>query len=51
MSKSTHGGARKGAGAKKKEPTKTIAFRVKESKAEVLKVKIKALLRKEDSGK
>lgn len=46
MSKSTHGGARKGAGAKKKEPTKTIAFRVKLDKAEMLTVKIKALIKR-----
>lgn len=27
--KSTHGGARPGSGAKKKEPTKTLSYRVK----------------------
>ena len=39
------GGARKGAGRKKKLPTKTISVRVPLEKYEELKAKIKALVK------
>ena len=46
MKSKNHGGKRKGSGAKPKynEPTKTIAFRVPESKITEVKTAIKELL-------
>ena len=44
MSKPTHGGSRKGAGRPKKEPTKTLSYRVPEKKAKVIHLKVKELI-------
>lgn len=48
--KNTHGGARKGSGAKPKggEPTTTIAFRVPISKADEIKELVKSKLKKDE---
>lgn len=44
--KNTHGGARAGAGRKKKEPTATISFRVKKKHVEAAKKKIQPIVDK-----
>jgi hypothetical protein len=46
MNKPTRGGSRKGSGAKQKynEPTKTLAFRVPESKIDEIKELVKSKL-------
>lgn len=46
MKKTTHGGARKGAGRKPKPPTKTISVRVPAALYEVLKAVIHKLVQK-----
>lgn len=43
--KNTHGGKRAGQGRPKLTPTKVLSFRVKETKADKLKVLIKKLIK------
>jgi hypothetical protein len=43
MNKSTRGGAREGAGAPKKEPTKVITFRVKLWQESAVRAAVKAI--------
>ena len=45
MKQPTQGGSRPGSGRKPKEPTVTIAFRVKASHSEEIKEKIKVLIK------
>ena len=44
--KQNHGGKRKGSGRPISEPTKILTFRVKAKDAEIIRAKIKALLKK-----
>ena len=45
MKKETRGGKRQGSGRPKSEPTKILTFRVKLKDAEIIRAKIKKLLK------
>lgn len=42
--KKTHGGKRKGSGRPAKPPTKTLSYRVREDKADIIHVAIKKII-------
>lgn len=46
----TRGGARKGAGRPKKEPTVTLSYRVPEKKAKIIDKNIKAVIKKTNNS-
>lgn len=46
LKKENRGGARKGAGRARKEPTTTLAYRVPVSKAKIINVEVKKLIAK-----